>query len=334
VLILVRKFLPPLLLAAFSIAAIYGLLYSGLVYSAVWIQLWEAAAGATVIAAVLWALRASGNFNKVVATVSVVAAVPTIALIFGPTRLSLAATPACRNTQTVGTNYLATTRDYTKVYAGPGRNFSVVQGLDAHCSVGFDHYCIGQFVADPLINGGLPDSRWLILPQHFGSSARYVAAQDVIAQEESYGAPPSSSGYYCSPLPGPPVPSYTQDGSGALHFKFDLQPAELVPALTGLAIARRARAQDRFDWIPLGLTSTYAVRFDDFWAVDHNFLRTEETAYIAMASCYAVGAPTGGVYVYELDAKTMDLKPVVVGQVPDDLDMQLLERTACIPRPA
>lgn len=74
---------------------------------------------------------------------------------------------ACAGTQTYHTAYLGLTvgplGDFTR--SGPGLSFAQTGRLDKDCTVGFDGYCIGDPIDDPVTHGWV-DTRWVRVSTH------------------------------------------------------------------------------------------------------------------------------------------------------------------------
>lgn len=84
-----------------------------------------------------------------------------VQIVFPVTPTSAAA-PACSNAPVYGADFLAQTPETGVVSrAGAGRQFPQAGRYPAACTLGFDGFCLGEPVRDPLL--GTIDQRWLIL---------------------------------------------------------------------------------------------------------------------------------------------------------------------------
>jgi hypothetical protein len=89
-----------------------------------------------------------------------------LSFIAPPTPPGLSAA-ACAGTQTYHAAYLGVTVGPLGNFArsGPGVSFAQTDRLDKDCTVGFEGYCIGDPVGDPVATGWV-DTRWILVSAH------------------------------------------------------------------------------------------------------------------------------------------------------------------------
>ncbi|WP_090058568.1 hypothetical protein [Lentzea fradiae] len=157
---------------------------------------------------------------------------------------------ACAAAQVYSANYVGLTVGPLGNYArsGPGVAFSQTDRFDSGCTLGFEGYCVGDAIKDPVAPKGWTETRWLLVARHDEGWGRTVAR--VLSDEPehkrfvslSYVAPksPEQNLKYLGDeaceggraRPGPVVMT-SQPAGGGVEFTMETTHTERV----GVAIA-------------------------------------------------------------------------------------------------
>ncbi|MGC5309967.1 hypothetical protein [Micromonospora zamorensis] len=126
--------------------------------------------------------KTQGNvpFNDLLTTATAVIGVPVLLtsllnLIAPSTPANLTASP-CRKAQTHNVRFLGVTTGPigNTTRSGPGLSFPQTDRFESNCIVGFEGYCVGDPVTDPVAKPWV-ETRWLLSAQHSEGPSRWIA---------------------------------------------------------------------------------------------------------------------------------------------------------------
>ena len=247
-----------------------------------------------------------------------------------PTTPDQAAAPACRGVPVAGAPFFAqTVSTGVNARAGAGTGYGQVNRFGGDCTLGFDGYCIGEPIGDPVTQ--LPDTRWLIV-----HSRRYLVASARVrsqSKEADLGGKPAADcarRYGGLPQPGPP--------NLVVKVTSSLPPAAAtlsVTAKSAALIGYAVRVLDPSDGsYPYSLIKVKqnAPTFAGTWAASSavpDLLHGTGRVELAAATCLAADVPSGPPAVYRATFRTGQLVALVKSKPVDPRDAALLAHTAC-----
>lgn len=127
-----------------------------------------------------------------------------VSQLLAPNTPVAASAPACGGAPVYGARFFAKTpSNGVNARKGAGTEYPQVNRYGGDCTLGFDGYCIGTAITDPILN--TPDQRWLIVHHR----AELVASGVVLSQsaESALGSVPSPE---CKKFGGLPQPTEIQ----------------------------------------------------------------------------------------------------------------------------